>query len=220
MADPKSTLVELLKYPITIFSIFLALIGGKHFLGITFGPVAEITPDGGVRFRQDAKGEIASLAAQLNSAVAAIEELRKQVSQQHELSPQARSSIFEASQTVSNQTAQIAKIQVDPSTDSQKPRGYIWIGDYRGSWSRVKLAPVDGNDPIATPPGKIVPGSEFKVLGNLVVRDGLPPNNAEYFQSRKTLGIVPVGSKIRVLSPPAAIDREFAVQYWVEVSVL
>ncbi|KAF0811791.1 hypothetical protein IGB42_03598 [Andreprevotia sp. IGB-42] len=45
MADENSTLVELLKYPVAIFSVLLALIIGKYALGITFGLVAEISTD-------------------------------------------------------------------------------------------------------------------------------------------------------------------------------
>ncbi|RZI86782.1 MAG: hypothetical protein EOP38_00350 [Rubrivivax sp.] len=218
MADEKSNVVELLKYPIIIFSILLALVASRYLLGITFGQVAEVTANG-VKFSQDAKGEIAALAAQVNSATAAIEELRKQSGQHEALSPKAQSDIFEASQTVSNQTAQVAKLPSDQGVDSQKSRGYIWIGDYKGAWTRVKLAPVNANEPITYGPGQILPGSDFKVLGNMVVREGLPPNNVDYYQSRKSLGIIPAGSKVRILSAPTGIDREFAVQYWAEVAV-
>jgi hypothetical protein len=218
VADEKSNVVELLKYPITILSILLALIAARYFLGITFGAVAEVSASG-VKFSQDAKGEIASLAAQLNSATAAIEELRKQSPQHAELTPKAQSALFEASQTVSNQTAQVAKLQADPGTDSPKSKGYIWIGDYGNDWARVKLAPVDSNDPIKVAPAQIVAGSEYKVLGNMVVRESLPPNNADYYRSLKSLGIIPVGTKVRILSKPTGIDREFAVQYWAEVSL-
>ena len=62
MAEEKSSLVELAKYPVAILSIFLALVGAKYVLDLPFGSVAEITKDG-VKFTQDVKGVIADVVA-------------------------------------------------------------------------------------------------------------------------------------------------------------
>ena len=67
MADQSTTMTELAKYPLAVLSIFLALVGAKYILGVPFGAVTEITKDG-VKFSQEAKGEIASLSAQINAA--------------------------------------------------------------------------------------------------------------------------------------------------------
>ncbi|GGC64330.1 hypothetical protein [Undibacterium terreum] len=217
--DNKTALIELLKYPVTVFSILIALLIAHQFLGLNFGNVTELSASG-IKFTQDAKGEITSLASQLNSATAAIQDLQKRLPAGDAPTPQAKAQIFEASQTVSNQTAQIAKLTNDAPGDTQKTHGYMWIGDYKNGWSRIKLSAVDSNEPVSVSPDKLSAGNEFKVLGNMVVRDGLPSNDADYYTAKKSLGIVPVGSKIRFLGQPKGIDREFAVQYWVEIVVL
>jgi len=43
--------VDLLKYPITIFAILLALVVARFTLGITFGPVTKVSSEG-VEFAQ------------------------------------------------------------------------------------------------------------------------------------------------------------------------
>jgi hypothetical protein len=216
MAEEKSSIVELAKYPIAVLSIFLALVGAKYILGIPFGSVSEITKDG-VKFTQDAKGEIASLSAQLNGAMKSIEEIKRQLPTKA-LSTEARSVIFEASQTVPDQTAQLTTIK---STDaSAELTGYIWIGDYNKStsiWQRVKLLSPATNSPLVSAPASVAPGAVFAVSDNMVLRDGLPQNDNSYFQGRKSLGVLPTGTRVRVLSSPVAIDREFAVQYWLQV---
>jgi hypothetical protein len=221
MADAQTPqAVELLKYPLAVLSVFLALVGAKYVLGVPFGAVSEITSDG-VKFAQDAKGEIAALSAQLNAAVREIEEIRKQLPEKP-LPAAARSEIFEASQTVSTQTAQLASVDTGSALPGLPSKGYIWIGDYdakRPGWIRVKLVSPATNETLSSPPPSVSPGAVFTVSSNMVLRDGLPPNNADYFQSRRSLGVLPTGTKVVIQSAPVAIDREFAVQYWAEVAV-
>lgn len=216
MAEDKSPFIEIAKYPVVVLSIFLALVGAKYFLDIPFGSVSEITRDG-VKFTQDAKGEIASLSAQLNGAIKSIEEIKRQLPSKS-LSPEAKSEIFEASQTVPDQTAQLTTVK---SADAgPELTGYIWIGDYSkatSTWQRVKLVSPTTNSPLASAPPTIAPGAVFAVSGNMVLRDGLPPDDGAYFQARKSLGVLPTGTRVKVLSAPVAIDREFAVQYWLQV---
>ena len=216
MTEAKASIVELAKYPIAVLSIFLSLVGAKYILGIPFGSVAEITKDG-VKFTQDAKGEIASLSAQLNGAMKSIEEIKRQLPTKS-LSTEARSEIFEASQTVPDQTAQLTTIKSNDA--SAELTGHIWIGDYNkatSTWQRVKLVSPTTNSPLASPPTSVAPGAVFAVSGNMVLRDGLLQNDSSYFQGRKSLGVLPTGTRVRVLSSPVAIDREFAVQYWLQV---
>ncbi len=217
MADKSST-VELLRYPVTVLSILIALIVAKFALGISFGAVAEVGP-GGVKFAQDAKGEIADLAGKVNGALVAIEELKKQTGSKEASSPRATSAIFEATQTVSDQTAQLANLSSEQTAGAPKQKGFIWIGDYKNGWSRVLLGAIDTGKEIANPPEKLLSGTEYSVLGNVVVRDGLPSNDTNYFRGRKSLGVIPRGTKVRLVRAPVAIDREFAVQYWAEVEL-
>ncbi len=220
MSTAPSTLAELAKYPLAVLSIFLALVGAKYVLGIPFGTVSEITKDG-VKFSQDAKGEIASLAAQVNASAKAIEELKAQLPARP-LSVEAKADIFEASQTVSNQTADLADVRPERAVPGPEVRGYIWIGDYdsaAGRWRRIKLVSPSTNTAFAGAPAAMAAGAEYIVSGNMVLRDGLPQDDAAYFQGRKSLGIVASGTKVRVLAPPTGIERESALQYWMQVAV-
>jgi hypothetical protein len=219
MAEESSSVAGLLRYPVTVFSILIALIIAKYALGLSFGAVATVGP-GGVTFVQDAKAEIADLAGRLNGALAAIEELRKQTAPAGGSSAQAKTAIFAATQTVSDQTAQLAKLTSDQPSGAVKQKGFIWIGDYKNGWNSVKLGNTATGQAVTDPPQKLLPGTEYSVLGNMVVRDGLPSNDADYFRSRKSLGVVPRGTRVRLVRAPVPIDREFAVQYWAEVEVL
>ncbi len=215
MAEQQS-MVDLLKYPVTVFAILIAVIIAKFALGITFGSVTEITGEG-IKFSQDAKGELTDLASKLNGALAAIDELKKQAPAA-EANPQARVAEFTASQTVPDQSAQIASI-ASPATSASARQGYIWIGNYKGGWNPTMLAALATGQPITAAPDTLVSGAEYKVLGNIVVRDGLPGNDAAYYQGHKSLGSIPRGTTIRLVTPPTGLDRQFAVQYWAKVEL-
>lgn len=217
---PSPSAVELWKYPIAVFAVFLALVGAKYILGVPFGALSEVTKDG-VKFTQDAKGEIASLSAQVNEVSKALEELKKQIPQSP-LTAAAKSDIFEASQTVSAQTAQLTAVDVSSAASASSLKGYIWIGDFDKAakrWTRVKLLPADSNTPLSTGPESIAPGSVFAVSANIVLRDGLPSNDVDYFRARRSVGVLPTGTRVIAQSRAVGIDREFAVQYWLEVAV-
>lgn len=220
MSDNQPAWIELGKYPITILSIFLALVGAKYVLGITFGPVSEISADG-VKFSQDARGEIASLSAQVNAVTKSLEEMKRQLPST-QLSAEARSAVFEASQIVSDQTAQVTKLYTAADSTKSALTGYIWVGDYNnktGEWTRIKLVSPQTNATVTTPLTQISPGTIFAVTGNLVVRDGLPQNDKDYYQGRKSIGVIPSATHIKILSAPVGIDREYAVQYWAQVTL-
>jgi hypothetical protein len=163
--------------------------------------------------------EITDLSSRLNGALAAIEELRKTLPAPEVRSAEARATVFEASQTVSDQTARLASLAKGPASEAGANSGYIWIGDFRQAWSRVKLGDADQGKAIATPPADLLPGTEFKVLGNMVVRDGLPSNDTQYFQGRKSLGTLPRGTKVRLVEKPVPIDRGGLVQVWAKVEL-
>lgn len=218
MSNGESKTVALLKYPVTIFSILIALLFAKWWLGITFGQIQELGP-GGVKFSSEAKGELTDIASKLNGALAEIEELKKAVPAHEVRSSEAQATVFEAAQTVSDQTAQLAALPKASAAGTGASGGFIWIGDYQNGWRRVKLAEPDKGQPITAPPDQLLAGTEYKVLGNMVVRGGLPGNDAQYFQGQKSLGTLPRGTKIRLADKPVAINREFAVQYWVKVEV-
>ena len=219
--EKTGALVELFKYPVTVFSVLVALVFAKLLLGITFGSVSEVGPDG-VKFSQDQKAEVADLSSKLNGALASIEALQGQVGKlqptDDSVASQNQATIFEASQSVSDQAAQLSRFDTLQGTGSQKQNGYIWIGDYKnGRWSRGVLGSVADGQPFSSSPDKLVSGSEFRILRkNLVARDGMPTNDSVYFRDRRILGVLPIGTKIRLMGPPKVIERKFATQYWAE----
>jgi len=221
MSDkPTSAVIELWKYPVAVMAVFLALVGAKYILGVPFGSLSEVTKDG-VKFTQDAKGEIASLSAQVSEVSKALEELKKQIPERP-LTAAARSEIFEAGQTVSAQTAQLTSVDTSSASPASSQKGFIWIGDYDKAtkkWTRVKLLPAESNSPLALGPESISPGSVFAVSANMVLRDGLPNNDVEYFKARRSTGVLPTGTRVVAQTKAVGIDREFAVQYWLEVAV-
>lgn len=217
MTNEKPSWIEIAKNPVTVLSIFLALVGGKFVLGIPFGSLTEVSKDG-MKFSQNAKGEIASLSSQLNAATQSIEEIKKQLSSTP-LSSEAKSKIFVASQIVSDQTAQIATVSNNAESGKTELVGFIWIGDYKKVWQRMQLISPVTNSLLKEAPKQIAPSSVFTLAGNMVLRDGLPKNDDEYFRGRKSIGVIPSGTRIKILAAPVAIDREFAVQYWVKVEV-
>lgn len=216
MADgSNSTFIELAKYPVTVLSIFLALAGAKYLLGVRFDTITKISSDG-VEFSQEAKGEIASLATQVNALSKTVDELRKETSDKP-LTVEAKAKIAEAAQTVSNQTADLASVK-PAQGEATAARGYIWIGDYDAAgktWSRIRLVAPNSNQAVS--PSSLTIGGEYVVSANLVMRDGQPRNDDDYYRSLATLGVVRNGTRVRLLSAPVAIDRGFAVQYWVQV---
>ncbi|MCE0915664.1 hypothetical protein [Pseudomonas sp. NMI760_13] len=210
MNNERVNLTELLKYPLTVFSILLALIVATHTLGIKFGVVSELSVEG-IKFTQETKSEVSDLASKLNAALTAIEELKARTPSAQ--TPIVQAAIAEAAQTVSDQSAQFSRI----SPGSRQ--GYIFIGNYDNAWSALKLGALETGQPIVIAPGNLKAGTTYQVLGNMVVRDGLPANDSQYYQGRASLGTVPRGSKVRLISTPVGIHREFATQYWAQIEI-
>jgi hypothetical protein len=210
--------VELLKYPITIFSLLLALVAAKSMLGLPFGQITEFGP-GGLKFAHDAKAEIADLAGKLNGAMAEIEALKKATPEVRANSDQGRKDVFAASQTVSDQTAALSNVVRDQTpTAAPLRRGYIWIGDFNnGNWGKTMLGSGTRDEPVKEPPISLALSATYTTLGNIVVRDGLPSNDVEYFRARASLGVIPRGTSVRLVNAPVAIDRQYAVQYWAQI---
>lgn len=215
--NPQAAWVELFKYPVTILSLLLALVVAKSLLGIQFGQVTELGP-GGIKFAQEARAEIADIASKLNGALAEIEALKKAAPAAQTASPQTQKEVFAATQTVSDQTAQLANVAREIAPNGPVTRkGYIWIGDYKNSWGRVMLGTGENDTPVKARPEDLPLSATYTALGNLVVRDGLPSNDAEYFRARSSLGVVPKGTSLKLVGTPVAIDREYAVQYWAQI---
>lgn len=162
-------------------------------------------------------GEHESRLNEIDLRIAVLEQRIQSVSG---TSRQTQLNAFSAAQIVSDKTAQISTLQKEVAPAADALRGYIWIGNYDQAWESPKLARLDTGQPLDLAPSDMLAGTEYTVLGNMVVRDGLPDNNKEYFRGRENLGVVPRGGRVVLLKAPVGIDREFAVQYWVEVEVI
>ena len=224
MSDTRKAVLELLKYPILVFSILVAIIILKVSLGLEFGPVTEVGSQG-VKFAEQGKATLEALAeleAKVNEAAVRLEALENPGDEREDSRAQVQSKAFSASQTVSDATAQVARLQNESGgSDREVPRGYIWIGNYQGnSWERAMIGRPDTGQPVEIAPADMRQGTEYITLGNMVLRDGLPANDEQYFRGRENLGVVPRGTRFSIKTPPTGIDREFAVQFWAEVEVL
>jgi hypothetical protein len=220
MATELSKHSELLKYPITVFSILAALIIAKFTLGIDFRSVSEVTL-GGVKFAQESSSKIADLEGRLGAFEAQLTALNKtepdaDAAEQTPLSAK----ILEATETVSDQTAQLASLSDVKKSSGVSQKGFIWVGNFKKKWDRIKLAMPDTGQAVALPPGQLLPGTEYKALDNIVVREGVPENNKNSTKGKKIVGTVTRGATIRVVDTPKPVHRGLATQYWAEVEVI
>ena len=217
----KPHFVELAKYPIAIFSIALALILLKFVLGLEFGMVTELSTNG-LKFSENSKKAtveaLTEIEGKLSELTIRLESVERKVNPSDIAIKKISDSVFSASQTVSDATAGLAALSIDDGSEKDKKiSGWIWIGDYRNKWKRTNLARLDTGQPIAMGPAKLQIGTEYKVLGNMVIRDGVPPNNGNYYRARKSIGVVPRGGVVSILSVPEGLDRGFTTQYWAEI---
>jgi hypothetical protein len=216
-----STIVELLKYPLLVFSALIALVLARYLLGLEFGVVTEVGTQG-VKFAERNQATLAAVAnieGKVNQALVELELLKKSQPAAGPVSRENTARLVEAAQTVSDQTARVEQIGTGNPTGNRRLKGYIWIGDFDGAWRRAKLAPLDTGQPVNLSPEKLLPGTEYTVLGNMVVREKAPADDEEYYRGVNSLGVIPRGTKVRLVSAPIVRSRESAVQYWAEVEV-
>jgi len=221
MADKTSTWIDLVKYPVLVLTILISAIIAKYALKLEFGVVTELGTSG-VKFAEKSRetgAAIADISGKVNAIAIELDQIKKQIRTHNPDLKMNEVYAFDAAQTVSDQIAQTASsIYIDNKDKNQFTiKGYIWIGNYKDTWNPVKLADSKTGQGITIKPDMIQPGSEYKVMGNMVVRDGFPENNESYFKGKTSLGVLARGSRIRIVSAPKPVDRQFALQYWAEV---
>lgn len=226
MSEKSSEIVELLKYPVLVFSIVVALIIVKYSLNLEFGVVTEVSTDG-LKFSEKSNKAtleaITELEAKLNDMSVRLAVLEKADEQGDERKSAqktswAKAEAFYASQAVSDSTARIAELNTEiPGGETKVVSGWMWIGNYDKQWTKTTISQLDTGQPIVIAPKNMRIGTQYRVLGNIVIRDGLPPNDKDYYKARKNLGVISRGSVVTLVKAPEPIDREFAVQYWAEV---
>lgn len=215
---------ELLKYPIIVGSILIALIGAKYLLDFDISRATKIGA-GGIEFsKQQERTSDATqeLDRQLKEAIARIEILEKRLDDpSNQINENERRQIIEeAAQEVSPAVAMLSKSAAQGGKSLvYRTSGYIWIGNYKDKWQKPVLIGLDGQV-INKSPTSINVGEEYTTRGNMVIREQLPENNVDYYKGSRSLGTIPVGTRIRIEQAPVGVDREFAVQYWTKVVVI
>ena len=212
--------IELLKAPVWVFSILAAAIIAHWALGLKLGAVSKVTASG-VEFQNDAGSQIADLTSRLDAAAAAISQLQKAGTNQSAASEAvAQTLVDDAGLAVPDRVARLASVAASASAASPV-RGFIWLGNYDGTrWTRATANWLDSGRPIDKPPALVTPGTVLSLNSNVYIRDGQPANDATYFNGRKTLGVAPTNSHVRIVTPPALIERASTKQYWVQVDIL
>ncbi|NJK41167.1 MAG: hypothetical protein HC934_07100 [Acaryochloridaceae cyanobacterium SU_2_1] len=207
--------LEILKYPTLVFSMLLALIIARFTLGIQFGSVTEISKEG-VKFEETASTAL----AEIDSRVSELETKAKEIQIPNADKNKVMTQSFTASQMVDNSTAQVALSSEKNRQDALV--GYIWIGNYtpQKGWSEVNLAQPGTGAKLGSQPSEIRVNATYIVQGNMVVRDGLPADDEQYFRGRANLGVIPVGTDVEILEKPVGIEREGTRHYWAKLRVI
>ncbi|AHG91402.1 hypothetical protein J421_3865 [Gemmatirosa kalamazoonensis] len=222
--------VELFKYPIVVFSVLVALVLAQRFLGVRFGAVASIGPDGVsfVAHTDTLNARVLQITSQLADTRAALERLQHTgelgADSAKKIAAHLEQESFDGLQTVSDAQAKLSR---SLSSDDNRPLlsgqdGWIWIGNYTpGSprWEKPKIRPLAGGA-LPTPPEQINRDDEFLVSGNMVVRAGLPPNTTDYFLEQPSVGAIKRDTRVQALGQPQAVQRPYARQYWMKVHVV
>src|SRR5215831_18418102 len=114
MTDPNastdgkvSVIVDLLKFPLLVFAILLSVVIAKRCQILDFGAVTEVSATG-VKFSQQNQATLdalTNLEVKVNGALEEIKLLQTAGADAGTETPIAKASIFEAAQTVSDQTA-------------------------------------------------------------------------------------------------------------------
>lgn len=219
-------LLELVKYPVLLLTVFILL----ATVGVPWENLTELGING-LKFESRT---LATKIDQQQKALSALEEQFKVLAKNNVVAnptnppntdPAVKDALVKAQEIASDDTVTANTAALYQDTDRSRrlllanTTGYIWIGDKRKDekWKRLMLKNEQGNfvncDDVQV-------DQEYTVARNPVLRDARPDNTAGYFRSVGINGVVPSGSKVRVLSEPVGIDREFAVQYWVQVQVI
>ncbi|MCW9015966.1 MAG: hypothetical protein OQJ89_03315, partial [Kangiellaceae bacterium] len=199
-------------------------IGAKYLLDFDISRATKIGT-GGIEFseQQERTSEATEeLDRQLKEAIARIAILEKRLDNPtNQINENERRQILEeAAQEVSPAVAKLSKsAEKGGKSLVYNVSGYIWIGNFKDKWQKPVLIGLDGQI-IQKSPDSINPGEQYTTRGNMVIREQLPQDNKDYYKGSRSLGTIPVGTRVRIEEIPEGIDREFAVQYWAKVVVL
>lgn len=220
---PKSILpavLDLMKYPVIAITVILSLMAMEGAFDMDFSRIKKIGTDG-VEFSEEERAALTAFEVRLKSIEDKLTASPAGSDTGAGIGKKEDAKAVADAQTVSPQAAVLTNIVVDPRDPGDEKIGYIFIGNERdGIKSSMLIGNASDGSPIALALGKLAPGSEYKVLANIVLRRDMPLNSEAYYKASMPLGTIPNGSKIRLESAPEAIEREFAMQYWARVKML
>jgi hypothetical protein len=158
-------------------------------------------------------------AVQLDKAQRASADLQKRVDTLERLLRERNIPIpgdTAATETVRPAVAEAIRVDRIKPNGSGPPYqdGYIWIGSDTPGTNNL----VDLNTGAPVMPADVVAGQSYRVVKNLVFRQGKP--SPTDYSSTQSLGVAPEGTQVTALAaPPEAYQRPSGEQYWLEVRV-
>lgn len=187
MAEQKNLWLQLLQYPILILSIILGMALISFLFQIDFSRLSKVGPEG-IEFYEERERDISSVFAELetrtNELAAKVEFLESRLAKaDRDALRRQEIEHFEATQTTSIKTAQLSRsVTANRALLLTGQQGYIWIGDWGKvlkKWQRLKIVQPEG-EKVGLSPDEILPGMQFRITGNMVLRDGRPEDDAAY----------------------------------------
>ena len=223
MNEKISQYPQLLKYPILVVSIILGLLAAKFLLGIRFERLTEIGPHG-IKFAEQAQataGAISDLEGRLNEALLEIEFLKERIGQPVEQTAEQQSQLFVAKQRISDQTIKILEPFLEKEgKDLPRLEGFIWLGHINGNWEKPVLADLESGKPVRIAPEEIHPGTEYRIAYSVKIRKGPPEINIQQREDEITIGVIPRGTRIRIIEEPVPFESGRTVQLWARIETM
>jgi len=219
MADEKKVeWKELLKYPILGVTIVFCLWLAKVLCILDVSNISKIGTDG-VEFR-DRTEKLAAQVAPFENRIKVLEVALETILNNKDTSTTVavRNTILEKPeelQLASDKATQISEMK-EVTSNTKVLEGWIWLGNYeksRKAWSTLLLNEVDKS----TVPTKIDTMVTYTLDGNMILRSENPTIKTDYFRSVPSLGIIPRGSTVTLISKPKPASERSVVQYWAKV---
>ena len=221
------TKLEMLKYPVMMITVIVGLVLAEWLLDIDVSRITKIGPQGielVQETREHTSAAVSEVETKLKELTARMEALEKKTDTS-EFSLTRKDTLLLRAEfdEVSDAVSQLSMSQSKSTRTVLVGRqGYIFIGIYNstdGEWKRAILGRQDSRQPVTSAPDQLLVGGRYLVDTNMVLRDGLPPNDEQYFRSRKNMGVIPRGTLVALLDQPVGINRGFAVEFWAPVEV-
>ncbi len=222
------TKFKMFKYPVIMATTLLGLFLARELLDIDVSNVSKISLGGmGLEFdnktRNEATSAISEFETRFNELAERMDVFEKTIDPAQDLPSQTPKNLSAELNVVSDEVSQLSKSQSKfTKTTLFGRQGYIYVGIYDssdGEWKRAILLRPDSSQPVTSAPDQLPAGGRFLLRVNIVLREGLPPNDEQYFRSRKNIGVIPSETLVALLGKPVGIKRANSVEYWAPVRV-